>query len=435
MSMEIRHVAVIGGGTMGAGIAAACAAAGRDVVVLETTEDLAEKARARVLGLAGDDERAEVEAHLTVGTLDHDLPLVGDCDWICEAVVEDLDVKRAVLSRIDGARRDGSIVSTNTSGIPLAALVEGAGERLRADTVVTHFFNPVRVMRLLELVGSDDTDPEAIETLRRFLHDDLHKGVVDAKDTPNFIGNRIGCGFILSGMHAAVRHRAAGLAVDEIDALLGAPVGLPATGLFGLVDLIGLDVMDLIARNLTATLPADDVGRATARLPEAERRMLERGQIGRKAGGGYYRLVRTADGGKAKEVYDPEAGTWSPARRFAVAPSLDGLADRFFADDATGDLLRDLVGETLLHAADLVPEIADEIVAVDRAMRWGFAWAAGPFELLDRIGPHRLIAHLRRSGRPLPRMLSVLEAAGGETFYRDGRQLHPDGRWVDVPPE
>lgn len=435
MSMEIRHVAVIGGGTMGAGIAAACAAAGRDVVVLETTEDLAEKARARVLGLAGDDERAEVEARLTVGTLDQDLPLIGGCDWICEAVVEDLDVKRSVLSRIEGARRDGSIVSTNTSGIPLSALVEGAGERLRADTVVTHFFNPVRVMRLLELVGSDETDPEAIETLRRFLHDDLHKGVVDAKDTPNFIGNRIGCGFILSGMHAAVRHRAAGLAVDEIDALLGAPVGLPPTGLFGLVDLIGLDVMDLIARNLTATLPADDVGRATARLPEAERRMLERGQLGRKAGAGYYRLVKTADGGKAKEVFDPEAGTWSPARRFAVAPSLDGLADRYFAEDAGGDLLRDLIGETLLHAADLVPEIADEIVAVDRAMRWGFAWAAGPFELLDRIGPRRLIDHLRLTGRPLPRMLSVLEAAGGDTFYRDGLQLHPDGRWVEIPPE
>jgi 3-hydroxyacyl-CoA dehydrogenase len=436
MTTEIRTVAVIGGGTMGSGIAAACAAAGRDVLLLEATAELAARAGERVRGLAVDDaERALFAERLRVGILDVDGARLGDRDWICEAVVEDLRVKRDILAKIDAARRPGSIVSTNTSGIPLRAIVEGGSAALRADTLVTHFFNPVRVMRLLELVAGADTRPQATEVLRRFLHDDLGKGVVVAKDTPNFIGNRIGCFFLLSGLNAAVRHRVAGIGIDEIDALISSPVGLPGTGLFGLVDLIGLDVLDLIARNLDATLPSGDIGRPSARLPSAERRMLERGQLGRKSGGGFYRMTRTADGGKVKEVFDPEAESWSPARRFEVAPSLDGLSDRFFADAPSGRLLRDLIGAPLLYAADLVPEISDEIVAIDRAMRWGFAWKEGPFQLLDRIGPTRLIGHLRRTGRPVPHMLGVLEAAGETTFHRDGRQLGADGRLHPIPPE
>lgn len=234
---EIKSVAVIGGGTMGSGIAAACAAAGRDVLLLEANETLAEKAKARVESLAADDaEKALFRDRVAVGTLAKDGARLAAADWICEAVIETLDAKKAVLAAIEPLRRDGSIVSTNTSGIPPSAIVAGEPGRLRRDMLVTHFFNPVRVMRLLEIVTGPDTRAEAREALGGFLRDVLKKGLVSAKDTPNFIGNRIGLYFILSGLHLGATHRAAGLSIDRIDALLGAPVGFPGTALYGLVD-------------------------------------------------------------------------------------------------------------------------------------------------------------------------------------------------------
>jgi 3-hydroxyacyl-CoA dehydrogenase len=436
MSQDIKSVAVIGGGTMGSGIAAACAAAGRDVLLLEASDVLADKAKARVDALAADDaERALFRDKVAVGTMARDLPRLAACDWICEAVIETLDAKRAVLAAIEPVRRDGSIVSTNTSGIPLRAIVDGQPARLKRDMLVTHFFNPVRVMRLLEIVTGPDTRADARDSLSAFLRGTLGKGLVTAKDTPNFIGNRIGLYFILSGLHAGASHRAAGVDIARIDALLGAPVGFPGTALYGLVDLIGLDVIDSIAKNLAATLPEGDAGRAVASLPAAERRMAERGQLGRKSGGGFYRMQKAADGSKLKEIFDPEAEIWGAARKIALGPDAADLAGLFFADTPDGALLRDVLGATLLYAADLVPDISDDIVNVDRAMRWGFAWSKGPFELIDRIGPVRLIARLRGEGRPVPRMLAVLEKAGAESFYGAGGALGPDGQVHPLPPE
>ncbi|NVO16805.1 MAG: 3-hydroxyacyl-CoA dehydrogenase family protein [Rhodoplanes sp.] len=433
---DIRSVAVIGGGTMGSGIAAACAAAGRDVLLLEASDALADKAKVRVDALAANDaERSLFRDKIAVGTMERDLPRLSACDWICEAVIETLEAKRAVLSAIEPVRRDGSIVSTNTSGIPLRAIVEDAPARLKRDMLVTHFFNPVRVMRLLEIVTGPDTRPDACETLSAFLRGKLGKGLVTAKDTPNFIGNRIGLYFILSGLHAGAGHRAAGVDIARIDALLGAPVGFPGTALYGLVDLIGLDVIDSIARNLAATLPEGDPGRAVASLPAAERRMAERGQHGRKSGGGFYRMQKAADGSKLKEIFDPEAETWNAARKVALGPDSADLATLFFADTPDGALLRDVLGGTLVYAADLVPDISDDIVNVDRAMRWGFAWGKGPFELIDSIGPARLIARLRQEGRPVPHMLAVLEKAGAKSFYDAQGYLGIDGRVRPLPPE
>lgn len=436
MTSDIRSITVIGGGTMGSGIAAACAAAERNVLVLEATRDLAEAARARVAALAVDaEEAARIAARLTVGTIGEDLALIGDSDWICEAVIEKLEVKRDLLRRIEPKRRDGSIVSTNTSGIPLHDILEGAPERQRRDTLVTHFFNPVRLMRLIEIVAGDDTSHEAHDKLVHFVHDVLGKGVVDAKDTPNFIGNRIGCFWILAGLHKAVAHRAAGLTIETIDALMSAPVGIPSTGLYGLADLIGLDVMDSIARNLAATLPEGDAGRAFASLPAAEAAMVARGQLGRKTGGGYYRVKRTPDGGKVKEVYDSTSGTWSPAARVTLAPAHADLASLMFSDDAEGRFAWDLLGDTLVYAADLVPEIADDVVSIDRALRWGFAWTRGPFELLDRIGPARVVARLRAEGRAVPHMLAVAERVGAATFYEGDTYLTADGGRAPIAPE
>nr|WP_170149669.1 3-hydroxyacyl-CoA dehydrogenase family protein [Rhodoplanes roseus] len=432
----IRSVAVIGGGTMGSGIAAACAAAGCDVLLLEATDAFAEKAKARVEALAANDTEATLfREKVAVGTMAKDVSRLAAVDWICEAVIETLDAKRAVLAAIEPVRRDGSIVSTNTSGIPLSAIVDGQPERLKRDMLVTHFFNPVRVMRLLEIVTGPDTRTDARDSLAGFLHDALGKGIVTAKDTPNFIGNRIGLYFILSALHHGAAHRAAGTSIDRIDALLGAPVGFPGTALYGLVDLIGLDVIDSIAKNLAETLPAGDAGRAYASLPAAEAAMLARGQLGRKSGGGFYRMQKATDGSKRKEVFDPEAGSWGPSTKIKLEGDSTALETVFFADTPDGALVRDVLGGTLLYAAGLVPDISDDIVNVDRAMRWGFAWAKGPFELLDRIGPKRVIAWLARDGRPLPRMLAVLQDAGAERFYDGDRYLGADGHLHAVPPE
>ena len=215
----------------------------------------------------------------------------GACDWVCEAVIEDLATKRALLQRVEAVRRDRTVVSTNTSGIPLRAIAAGLPARLRRDLAVTHFFNPVKVMRLVELVPGADTSPAVLATFESFLGTRLGKGVVHAKDTVNFIANRIGCFWMLAGLHHGAAARTAGLATEDLDALMAAPVGIPATGLYGLIDLVGLDVLDLVARNLALNLPPDDMAAPTPALPAAEQAMLERGQIGRKAGAGFYRCA------------------------------------------------------------------------------------------------------------------------------------------------
>lgn len=436
MDRTIDSVAVLGAGTMGSGIAAACAQAGCRVLLLDVTREAAEQARARMTGGRAPtlDDPAAIE-RIRTGALAGDLELIGDHDWICEAVIEDLATKRALLTRVEPHRRDGSVVSTNTSGIPLRAITAGLPERLRRDIAVTHFFNPVKVMKLAELVPGADTTADVLQAFESFLRDRLGKGVVHAKDTVNFIGNRIGCFWMLAGLHQAGAALDAGLSMERVDALMGAPVGIPATGLFGLIDLIGLDVMDLVARNLAANLPAGDAGHPFAQLPEPEQAMLARGQLGRKTGGGFYRLIRHDDGSRTREVFDLRTEVWRPAEEVALGPVHGAAGSLLFAKDPEGRFACDLMGTTLAYAADLIPEIADDIVNVDRAMRWGFNWAKGPFELLDVLGPARVIARLEAEGKPVPRMLAVLRDAGADGFYRaDGREyLGLDGTFRSLP--
>ncbi len=437
MQRSIDTVAVLGAGTMGAGIAAACAQAGSRVHLLDLDAErvagvIAKMTEGRAPML---DDPAALE-RVSAGSLD-DLSVLADCDWICEAVVEDLGIKQELFRRVEAARKEGSIVTTNTSGIPLRDIAEGMPERFRRDVAVTHFFNPVKVMRLLELVPGEETDPDALAMLRRYCADTLGKGVVDAKDTVNFIGNRIGCFWILSGLHKARAALDGGLSMETVDALMSTPVGLPPTGLYGLVDLIGLDVMDLVGKNLAANLPEGDVGRDYAAFPSTEQAMLERGQLGRKSGGGFYRVTKRDDGSKLKEVYDLVAGDWRVADKVVLDAAHAEAGALLFADDAEGRFAWDLMGGALCYAADLVPEISDTLVGVDRAMRWGFNWQQGPFEMLDALGPQRVIARIEAEGRPLPRMLAVLRDAGAESFYRNGGSecLGPDGQWQAVEPE
>jgi 3-hydroxyacyl-CoA dehydrogenase len=359
-----------------------------------------------------------VAERIVCGSLERDLGELRPYDWVCEAIVEDLQTKRALLERVEPLRRDGSVVSTNTSGIRLGDICAGMPERLERDIAVTHFFNPVKVMRLLELVPGAETTPDVVEAFARFGRERLGKGVVFAKDTVNFIGNRIGCFWMLSGLHKAKAGLQAGLTIEDIDALLSKPLGIPATGLYGLIDLVGLDVLALVGRNLEANLPSDDPGLAFVRLPVAEQAMLERNQLGRKTGGGFYRLVKQPDGSRQREVFDPGTGAWRPERPATLQPEHLEPTALLFAEIAAGRFAWDLMSGTLCYAADLVPEIADDLVNIDRAMRWGFNWAKGPFELLDTLGPDRVIARLERERRPVPRMLSVLRASRAETFYR-----------------
>ncbi len=433
MARTIQSVAVIGGGTMGSGIAAAVAAAGQKVLLLDVSRAAAEKGLAKALATAADEaEAARLRGLITLGEIEADLPAIAGYDWICEAVIEDLPTKRALFQRIEQVRRPGSVISTNTSGIPLRDIVDGQPERLRQDIVVTHFFNPVRVMKLLEIVAGDDTLAEVKDALAAYGRDVLGKGVVHAKDTVNFIGNRIGCFWMLSGLHKAKPYLAQGLSQETIDALLGAPVGLPSTGFYGLIDLIGLDVMDFVGKNLAVNLPQGDVGRAFTAFPATEQALLERGQLGRKAGGGFYRVKKLPDGSKSKETFDLQSGQWRPTQAVQLQPRHQDAASLLLGDDLESRFAWDVMGGTLLYAADLVPQISDDIVNIDRAMRWGFAWKEGPFELLDRLGAKNVIAKLEAAGQPLPRLLAVLKQAGAERFYQDGEFFGSDGRYHPV---
>ncbi|MEL7156083.1 MAG: 3-hydroxyacyl-CoA dehydrogenase family protein [Actinomycetota bacterium] len=427
MARQIESVAVLGCGTMGSGIAAASAAAGCRVLMLDLTTEAAE----RGLEAVDTEHRHLVET----GTLDDDLARIADYDWICEAVVEDLAVKRELLAKVEPLRRDGSVVSSNTSGIPLRDITAGFDDRLLADVAITHFFNPVQVMKLFELVPGERTSPEVVDAFATFGATKLDKGVVHAKDTVNFIGNRIGCFFMLSGLHLAKPFLADGMTQETIDAVLGKPVGLPPTGLYGLIDLIGLDVMDLVGKNLAVNLPAGDPGQAYTAFPPAEQRMLARGQLGRKARelGGFGRVDKLEDGSKQRRTFDLATETW----RDAAEPDLEGvpgdLGAVLFADSPQGRLAWQVFGGTLRYAAGLVPEIADDVVNVDNAIRWGFNWALGPFEMLDHLGVERVTARIEAEGGQVPDLLALARDAGADGFYRtDGGDRHYlglDGDW------
>jgi len=435
MTRKIESIAVLGGGTMGSGIAGACAEAGCRVLLLDVTNEAAEKALDRIInGRPPAVDTPEAAARIETGSFD-DLAKIADYDWICEAVIEDLDTKRALFERLESLRKDGSVVSTNTSGIPLRSITEGMPERLRRDITVTHFFNPVKVMKLMELVPDADTTQDAVDALAEFCGKRLGKGVVHAKDTVNFIGNRIGCYWMLAGLHKARAALEQGLSMEMVDALMGAPVGLPSTGLYGLIDLIGLDIMDFVGKNLDRNLPADDAGRAYLSFPPAEQEMMARGQLGRKTGGGFYKLTKHEGGSRSKETFDLLSGAWRPS--VEATPSHGDARSLLFADDVEGRFAWACMGGALVYAADLVPQISDDIVNVDRAMRWGFAWKKGPFELLDEIGPSAVITRLEQEAHQVPRMLAILRDSGAESFYRNGGKefLGTDGKYHQVPAE
>ena len=430
MSEAIKNVGVIGAGTMGAGIAGLCAATGVNVTLLDLETETAQKAVDRLTSGKRPAITEDQARLITPGSLKSDLPSLENCDWLCEAVIEDVDIKRDLFSKLETIRKDGSVLTTNTSGIPLHDIYKDMPQRMQKDIAVTHFFNPVHLMKLVELVPGSKTDPAAISRLADFLSGPMSKGVVYAKDTVNFIGNRIGCNWMLSGLHKAAN---AGLSMETVDALMSKPVGLPPTGLYGLIDLIGLDVMDFVAKNLQQNLPADDAGRAYLKMPDTELSMLEAGQLGRKTGGGFYKLNKSDTGEKSMEVFDLSSRSWRPASPASLDTEHQDIKTLVFSDDAEGKFAWDLMSSTLGYSSSLVPEISNDIVNVDRAMRWGFAWNQGPFEMLDAIGAARFAEKYAAAGNTIDGMLKVLLDSGKASFYTQDKYLGTDGEYHPIP--
>ena len=426
--MAIKKVAVLGAGVMGSGIAAHVSNAGIPVTLLDIVPEGADDRNTVAAGAVARMLKTEPAAFMhrknaslvSVGNLEDDLDKLADADWIIEAVVERLDIKRDLYKKVDAVRKPGAVVSSNTSTIPMARLTDGMAESFRRDFLITHFFNPPRYMRLLELVTGPETDPNAAQTIRDFCDRMLGKGVVDCKDTPGFIGNRIGIYWLQVAVAEAM---ALGVSVEEADAVVGRPMGIPRTGVFGLLDLVGIDLMPHILKSLDETLSQKDAFREYAGTPPLIEKMIAGGYTGRKGKGGFYRLKR--DGGKRiKEAIDLKSGEYREAQKVtpaSVEASKDGgLRALVTYDDNSGRYAWRVLAKTLHYAASLVPEIADDIVSVDDAMKLGYNWKHGPFELIDRLGAAWFADRLKADGMDVPALIQV---AGDGSFYRvaDGR--------------
>ena len=442
MTYEINRAAVIGAGTMGLGIAGQLANAGVDVLLLdipaagENRNAICDRAIERLL-----DENQPGLLHeknlerITTGNIEDDLQRLSDIDWITEAVVERLDIKKNLYREIDAVRKPGSIVSSNTSTIPIALLVEDMPEDFRAEFAITHFFNPVRYMRLLEIVRGEHTRQDVIDCLAQFNESRMGKGIVLCNDTPGFLGNRVGVFAIQTALHSAFRM---GLKPEEADAVFGRPLGIPKTGVFGLYDLIGIDLMGDVAESLDSILPDTDAfHKVSAEIPLMQR-MIDNGHLGNKGTkGGFYRLRDPADG-TSKQTLAFDSFSYRDFDRGKPQSAVDAeLAGDFTLlldqDDQYGQYAWEILSNTLCYAANLVPDVNDSLVSVDDAMKLGYNWLQGPFEMIDVIGTDRFIERLERENRTIPPFLGT---AAGKSFYRvsDGalQTLRADGDYGEL---
>ncbi|MFN7709956.1 MAG: 3-hydroxyacyl-CoA dehydrogenase NAD-binding domain-containing protein [Holosporales bacterium] len=437
---DIKKAAVIGSGVMGSAIAAHLANAGIQVYLLDLPQSgwgkknaLAEGAIERMLKSEPAAFMHESCAKRVIpGNTEDDLEKLSECDWIIEAIVEKLEVKHELYAKLEQVRAPHALISSNTSTIPLHQLITGRSEAFKRHFMITHFFNPPRYMRLLEVVVGPETDAAAAERLRGIADVKLGKGVVECHDTPGFIANRIGTFWLQLAAQEAIAQK---MTVEEVDALFSKPMGIPKTGVFALIDLVGLDLMPLIATSLRTHLPADDrYCQIYKDMPLAEK-MIADGYTGRKGKGGFYR-VNKENGGKVKESINLQTGEYAPS----VKPRLGCLDEaknlRNFVNfpDRGGAYAWRVLSEVLCYAASLVPEITKDIVGVDTAMRLGYNWKHGPFELLDKLGPQWVADKLRSEGRPVP---SLLEKVGAGSFYRTNdagvlQYFDLDGSYKDV---
>jgi 3-hydroxyacyl-CoA dehydrogenase len=444
--MTINKVAVIGSGVMGSGIAAQIANAGVPVVLLDIVpknmEDRSGLARGAIQKMLKADPAPFMSARnakmITPGNMEDDLELLRECDWIIEVVLEDLKIKHATYAKIQEHRKAGSIVSSNTSTIPLHNLVEPFGDDLAKDFLITHFFNPPRYMRLLEVVTGPKTRADAIQDITAFCDISLGKGIVRCHDTPGFIANRIGTFWLQAALNEAIKGK---VKIEVADAVMSKPVGIPKTGVFGLIDLVGIDLMPHLAESLLSTLPEHDGYRAIAQDYPFIHQMIAAGYTGRKGKGGFYRLdPASKDKSKQAVTLSTDGFTEQASYRKAEKPKLgsvaagkEGLRAVVETKDEGGLYARAVLFQTLAYAAGLVPEIADHVQAVDEAMKLGYNWKHGPFEMIDALGAAWLAQQLKAEGRPVPALLAKV---GDGTFYRVQNGVRQyfgvDGQYYDI---
>ena len=438
---DINKVAVIGSGVMGSGIAAQITNAGLPVVLLDIKvegKDLAAEAVAKMLKSDPAPFMRKSNAKLIeTGTIDDDLDKIKDCDWIIEVVVEKLEIKHATYEKIQKARKKGSIVSSNTSTIPLHKLVEGQSDDFKKDFMITHFFNPPRYMRLLELVVGEKTDKKAAATIEEFCDVNLGKGVVRTNDTPGFIANRLGVFWLTAGVNEAIKQ---GIPIETADAVMSKPLGIPKTGVFALIDLVGIDLMPKLSESLLSTLPKKDMYRDIFEDYKFIHEMIEAGYTGRKGKGGFYRLNPDAKG-KEKQALSIDPKTFDESqyakadkpKLASVDAGRQGMRAVVETDDEGGKYAWEVLKQTLTYAAQLVGEIADTIHDIDEGMKLGYNWKKGPFEMLDELGPKWFAEKIKEAGLDVP---DILEKVGDNTFYKveDGQLQYfgTDGKYHNV---
>ncbi len=451
MSHPIERVAVIGAGTMGAAIAAHVANAGLPVLLLDIApRELTEKEAAQGLSLGDRSVRQrivqtgfdrirklkpasfmsrEAESLVALGNLEDDMGRLADVDWIIEAVVERLDVKRDLMKRIDAVRREATIVTTNTSGLPISQICQGLSDDFRRHFFGTHFFNPPRYMKLLEIIRGDEADPLAVSSVAEMATQKLGKGVVFCRDTPNFIGNRL---MSINGGATIGYALENGYRFEEVDALTGPLIGRPKTATFRLQDLVGIDIAAGVGGNLHDLIP-DDSYRHLLKHPEAERvigGLMERGRLGNKTGSGFYRKGKGPDGSKIFEVLNAQTFDYETPQKVRfesvgelrkiedLGTRVKGFYDPKWKDDRAARFVRATVGNLLAYAAAKGPEIAFDLAGVDQAIRWGFAYEAGPFELWDAMGVAETAEALRADGFEVAPWVEAMLAAGVTSFYQ-----------------
>ena len=433
---------------MGARIAAHFANAGVPSYLFDIVPPDADGAARNKIAAAGLDAAkkskppAFMEASLarlvTVGNFEDDIKKLADVDWIIEAVVENLDIKRALLKKVEAVRKPGTIVTTNTSGLPVGKIAEGFSDDFRRVWFGTHFFNPPRYMRLLEIIPTQEADRAAIDAISHFCDVRLGKGVVIAKDTPNFIGNRIGTFSVLNVMRLM---QEMGLSIEEVDALTGQAVGWPKSATFRTIDLVGLDILGHVVGNMTANVHDE---RSDLRLPEFFGKMLEHKWLGDKTKGGFYKKAKGGAGNEDERLaldwktleYYPRQKPKFPAldmaknieetgARLRTLLGLDGSGPQ--KNDKAGAFLWAALSDLWTYSANRVPEISDSVVEIDRAMRLGFNWELGPFELWDEAGVESTVARMKKEGKPVSANVERLLASGQQSWYIDDR-TSPAGR-------
>jgi len=449
MQYPIFHVVVIGAGTMGGGIAAHLANAGVRVTLLDVVpnklnpdeekqglaldhpkvrnrivrEGLDRALKSRPASFFTPDHAALVK----VGNLEDDFDSIRDADWVIEVIVENLKIKRQLMERIEAVRKPTTIVSTNTSGIPVATIVDGMSESLRQHFLGTHFFNPPRYLKLLEVIPTPDTLPEVVQAISHFCEYRLGKGIVPAKDTPNFIANRLAFG---SGAFSLDYILQNGYTIDEVDAITGPAIGNPRTATFRLIDLVGIDVWDHVGRNLAPAIPHDEHALRYLNSEPANHMistLVGRGSLGGKVKEGFYKEVRTAEGAKEFWTLNLTSFEYQPSQKVRFE-SLGKVKDQenlgeklkilLAAEDRAGQLVRALIYQSLAYASERIPEIADTPKPIDDAMRWGFGREAGPFEIWDMLGVAEAAESMQAAGFPPAPWVAEMLAAGCSTFYQ-----------------